>query len=45
MWETGDGQGAEAGMAVISFAFKPRLGGREVAIDSPEQCGPLQSLL
>ena len=45
MWETGDCEGTEAGMAVMSFEFEPLLGGREVAIYGPKQHGPLQTLL
>ena len=48
MWETCDGQRAEAGMTVMTFTFVPldsagslqALGGREVMIYSPGQLGP-----
>ena len=45
VWKTGNGQRAEARMTIVAFAFVPLLGGREVVLDSPEQSGPLQSLL
>ena len=45
MWESCDGEGAEAGVAVMAFVFVSFLGGREVAIDSPERHGPHQSSL
>ena len=45
MWEASDGEGAKAGMAGVSFAFRPLLGGREITIYGPKQHGPLQTLL
>ena len=37
-------KGTLARPSVVSFALAPPLGGREVVIDGPDQCRPLQSL-
>ena len=44
-WKPGDRKRAETGMTIVTFAFRPRLSRREVAVNGPEQSRPLQSLL